>query len=164
MKIKVFLLLLCMLFVLCFAITLPFCFWYSWLSHVYISLWIWETFWIKENVAVLPRRKVMRWKKKKSWIDLLDEKEKGYLKWLLILTCVGSATIIILNYFFDINIHIQKSIKQNMCIGLVLLAFSIISLLNAFSSKNCRIKKYPIWFYFLPLLTMIVFVILIIAN
>ncbi len=80
-------------------------------------------------------------KGKKSWIDLLDEKEKGYLKWLLILTCVGSATIIILNYFFDINIHIQKSIKQNMCIGLVLLAFSIISLLNAFSSKNCRIKK-----------------------
>lgn len=103
-------------------------------------------------------------KGKKSWIDLLDEKEKGYLKWLLILTCVGSVTIIILNYFFDINIHIQKSIKQNMCIGLVLLAFSIISLLNAFSSKNCRIKKYPIWFYFLPLLTMIVFVILIIAN
>lgn len=103
-------------------------------------------------------------KEKKSWIDLLDEKEKGYLKWLLILTCVGSATIIILNYFFDINIHIQKSIKQNMCIGLVLLAFSIISLLNAFSSINCRIKKYPIWFYFLPLLTMIVFVILIIAN
>lgn len=51
-------------------------------------------------------------KGKKSWIDLLDEKEKGYLKWLLILTCVGSATIIILNYFFDINIHIQKSIKQ----------------------------------------------------
>ena len=47
-------------------------------------------------------------KGKKSWIDLLDEKEKGYLKWLLILTCVGSATIIILNYFFDINIHIQK--------------------------------------------------------
>ena len=74
-------------------------------------------------------------KGKKSWIDLLDEKEKGYLKWLLILTCVGSATIIILNYFFDINIHIQKSIKQNMCIGLVLLAFSIISILNAFSSK-----------------------------
>ena len=66
MKIKAFLLLLCMFFVLCFAITLPFCFWYSWLSHVYISLWIWiwETFWIKENVAVLPRRKVMRWKKK----------------------------------------------------------------------------------------------------
>lgn len=39
-------------------------------------------------------------KGKKSWIDLLDEKEKGYLKWLLILTCVGFRNTIN-EYFHD---------------------------------------------------------------
>ncbi len=87
-------------------------------------------------------------KEKNSWIDLLDEKEKGYLKWLSFLACID-IVLCAFTYFFGIKIKINNNFYKSIMIITILLFVFLLMLLNAFSSNECRIKKYPAWFYFL---------------
>lgn len=50
---------------------------------------------------------------KNSWIDLLDEKEKGYLKWLSFLACID-IVLCAFTYFFGIKIKINNNFLKFM--------------------------------------------------
>lgn len=102
-------------------------------------------------------------KEKKSWIDLLDEKEKGYLKWLSLLVFID-IVLCASSYFLGIKLRIDSGVYKSILMITILLLIFVLMLLNAFSSKQCKIKKYPLWFYLLAIVIFAFMLFLFIAN
>lgn len=102
-------------------------------------------------------------KEKKSWIDLLDNEEKWFLKWLSLLAFID-IVLCASAYFLGIKLKIDSGIYKSIMMITILLLIFILMLLNAFSSKQCNIKKYPIWFYLLSIVIGVFILFLFIAN
>ena len=93
----------------------------------------------------------------------LKEYEKKYLKHLILLSIVD-VIVIILCLLFKIRIPIKKSLFDNLALLWIIDMFLWFALLNAFSSKKCRYKPYPFWYYLITILNLILFTILVIRN
>lgn len=93
----------------------------------------------------------------------LKEYEKKYLKHLILLSIVD-VTVIKLCLLFKIRIPIKKSVFDNLALLWIIDIFLWFALLNAFSSKKCRYKPYPFWYYLITILNLILFTILVIRN
>lgn len=93
----------------------------------------------------------------------LKEYEKKYLKHL-ILPSIVDVIVIILCLLFKIRIPIKKSLFDNLALLWIIDMFLWFALLNALSSKKCRYKSYPFWYYIITILNLILFTILVIRN
>lgn len=93
----------------------------------------------------------------------LKEYEKKYLKHLILLSIVDVIAIK-LCLLFKIRIPIKKSLYDNLALLWIIDMFLWFALLNAFSSKKCRYKPYPFWYYIITILNLILFTILVIRN
>ena len=93
----------------------------------------------------------------------LKEYEKKYLKHLILLSIVDVIAIK-LCLLFKIRIPIKKSLYDNLALLWIIDMFLWFALLNAFSSKKCRYKPYPFWYYLITILNLILFTILVIRN
>lgn len=93
----------------------------------------------------------------------LKEYEKKYLKHLILLSIVD-VIVIKLCLLFKIRIPIKKPLFDNLALLWIIDMFLWFALLNAFSSKKCRYKPYPFWYYLITILNLILFTILVIRN
>ena len=93
----------------------------------------------------------------------LKEYEKKYLKHLIFLSIVD-VIVILLCLLFKTRIPIKKSLFDNLALLWIIDMFLWFALLNAFSSKKCRYKPYPFWYYIITILNLILFTILVIRN
>lgn len=89
--------------------------------------------------------------------------ENKYLKHLIFLSIVD-VIVILLCLLFKIRIPIKKSLFDNLALLWIINMFLWFALLNAFSSKKCRYKPYPFWYYIITILNLILFTILVIRN
>ena len=89
---------------------------------------------------------------KKTWLNLLDKKEKEYLGWLLLVFVMNVLSIMFL-CSLNVKFILSDFHRQNLGIALAVSFFFIFAVLNAFGHEKYRFKKYPIWFWCAPLLT-----------